>query len=167
MDMFKFLFKNRDRIVSVFTFILGILWLQGAQNIRPPLNTFSESEPGSRLFPILVGILIVVTSIGKFITCNQEDESEFYGKTGAVKILKVMFILGLYVFLMKYFGYIICTFLASMALLYTMKEDRPMKWFTPIIFAALFTFATYMLFGKILMVRLPMGSIIKTIVRSL
>lgn len=159
----KFIFKNRDRRVSVFTFLLAVYWLVEAQNIRVIANFFAGSDPGAKLFPQIIGIIMIITSIGKFITCNQEEDEPFFGKTGVIKVMTILLIVSLYAFLMKYFGYIITTFIAAIAFLLAMKEEIKMKWFTPIIYSATFTAISFFVFKKLLSVRLPVGTVIKAI----
>jgi len=75
MNLLKTLFKNRDRRVSVVVFIFAIVWLIMARDIKSVFALAGSTEPGSRLFPNIIGVLLIVTSIGKFITCNQEDNT--------------------------------------------------------------------------------------------
>jgi len=165
--MMKFLFKNRDRRVSVFTFLFSIYWLFEAHNIKAIAQFFDGSDPGPRLFPYIVGVIMLVCSIGKFVTCNQEEPESFFGKEGWTRLFAVVALLSVYVFAMKYVGYIISTLIASAALLLIMKEDRKMKRFSPIIFAVCFTVISYLLFDVALGNTLPVGSLIKPILRAL
>lgn len=163
----KFLFKNRDRRVSVFTFLFSIYWLAEARNIKAVAQFFGGSDPGPRMFPYIVGILMLVCSVGKFITCNQEEPESFFGKEGWQRLFAVVALLIVYVLAMKYIGYIISTLFASAALLLIMKEDRKMKRLTPIIFAVCFTVFSYLLFDVALGNNLPVGTLIKPILRAL
>lgn len=161
MNLLKSLFKNRDRRVSVIVCIFAVVWLVLAKDIKAVFS-YSTTDPGSRLFPYLIGILLVVTSVGKFITCNQEDNSKFYETNkGWLKVLAVFVLLAAYVWLFKILGYLLSTFLAGILCVLLLKEDRKVKWYSPILFSAILTGSMYLLFGKVLSIVLPVGSLWK------
>lgn len=161
MNLLKSLFKNRDRRVSVIVCIFAVVWLVMAKDIKAVFS-YSTTDPGSRLFPYLIGILLVVTSVGKFITCNQEDNSKFYETNkGWLKVLAVFVLLAAYVWLFKILGYLLSTFLAGILCVLLLKEDRKVKWYSPILFSAILTGSMYLLFGKVLSIVLPVGSLWK------
>ena len=70
MNLLKAMFKNRDRRVSVIMFIFAIIWLYMSKDIKSIFNYAGDRDPGSRLFPIIIGVLLLVTSVGKFLTCT-------------------------------------------------------------------------------------------------
>lgn len=160
MNLLRFIFKNRDRRVSVIVFTFAIIWLYMAKDIKAIFSYAGERDPGSKLFPILIGILLIVTSVGKFITCNQEEESGFYESHKSwLKLLAMFALLCLYVYFFKITGYLLTTFLLGVISVFLLKEDRKVRWFSPIIFSAALTGIMYILFVKILSVVLPTGSL--------
>ena len=160
MNFLKFLFKNRDRRVSVIVFVFAVVWLILARDIRSVFAFSGSSDPGPKLFPYLIGILLIVTSIGKFITCNQEDPSPFYENYhGWLRVFAVFALLSAYVWLFPILGYLLTTFLAGIALVLLLKEDRKVRWYSPILFSGILTGSMYLLFARILSIVLPAGKL--------
>lgn len=160
MNLLKSMFKNRDRRVSVIVFVFAFIWLKMSKQIVGIFNYAGDRDPGSRLFPIMIGILLLVTSIGKFITCNQEEEGKFYETNkGWLKLLVVFALLSAYVFLFKILGYLLSTFLVGVLCVLLLKEDRKVRWFSPILFSAILTISMYLLFAKVLSIVLPTGTL--------
>lgn len=162
MNLLKALLKNRDRRVSVIVFIFAIVWLYMSKDIKGIFNYAGDRDPGSRLFPIMIGILLLVTAVGKFLSCNQEDEDRFYESNKSwLKVIAVFALLCAYVFLFKIIGYLLSTFLAGVLCVLLLKEDRKVRWFSPILFSAVLTGSMYLLFGKLLSIVLPTGTLWK------
>ena len=137
MNLLKAMFKNRDRRVSVIMFIFAIIWLYMSKDIKGIFNYAGDRDPGSRLFPIIIGVLLLVTSVGKFLTCTQE------------------------VYSFKILGYLLSTFVAGVLCVFLLKEDRKVRWYSPILFSAGLTGIMYLLFGELLSIVLPVGTIWK------
>ena len=78
MNLLKAMFKNRDRRVSVIMFIFAIIWLYMSKDIKGIFNYAGDRDPGSRLFPIIIGVLLLVTSVGKFLNSPFLLPSAFY-----------------------------------------------------------------------------------------
>lgn len=155
---------NRDRYFSIgmIVFALAVIYFTG--QIKPRFQVGSGSDPGSKVFPYAVAILLILSSIGKFITCNKPDTQGWVeGKKGWLKILLVLMVLLLYVLLLKPIGFIICSFLGTLALLMIMRGDRKIRPLTYILYPGILTAALYLLFSKVLLVLLPMGTFWKTI----
>ena len=164
MNLFKFLFKNRDRRASVIVFIFAIVWLIMARDIKAIFTYAGNRDPGSRLFPYAIGILLIITSIGKFFTNNQEDEENFFEDyKGWLKLLAVFALLSVYVYFYKILGFMVSTFIAGVFCVLLLKEDRKVKWYSPILFSGILTVSMYLLFGKLLNVVLPTGTLWKVL----
>ena len=162
MYLLKKLFKNRDRRVSVIVFIFAVVWLNMAKDIRAIFTYAGNRDPGSRLFPYIVGILLLVTSVGKFLTSNQEDEDPFFeDHRGWVKLLAVFVLLTVYVYVYKKIGYLLSTFVTGILCVLLLKEDRKLKWYSPVLFSGILTGSMYLLFGKLLNIVLPVGTLWK------
>ena len=163
MEKKKFVW-NRDRIFSIgmFAVSLGIIALTG--QIKPTFMAGSGSDPGSRVYPYGVATLLLLSSIGKFITCNKPDAEPWVEKKiGLLKILAAMLILFLYVVLLKPVGFIPCTFIGTLLLLVLMRGKRKIRPLTYILYPAVLTAALYLLFAKVLLVLLPMGTMWQSI----
>lgn len=162
MNLLRELFKNRDRRVSVVVFVFALVWLYMARDIKAIFTYAGARDAGSKLFPIMIGILLVVTSVGKFITCNQEDDGAFYQSHKSwLKLLAVFALLCAYVYLFKILGYLLSTFLAGVLCVLLLKEDRKIRWFSPLLFSFALTGSMYLLFGKLLSIVLPAGELWK------
>lgn len=162
MNLLKAMFKNRDRRVSVIMFIFAIIWLYMSKDIKGIFNYAGDRDPGSRLFPIIIGVLLLVTSVGKFLTCAQEDDDDFYEMNKSwLKVLAVFALLSVYVYSFKILGYLLSTFVAGVLCVFLLKEDRKVRWYGPILFSAALTGIMYLLFGKLLSIVLPVGTIWK------
>ena len=62
---------NRDRIFSIGMALVSILIMGLTTQIRPTFGSISGSDPGSKAFPFGIAILLLLSSIGKFITCSK------------------------------------------------------------------------------------------------
>ncbi len=159
MDKKKFVW-NRDRFFSVGMAVVSIAVIYLATQIKPTFAVGSGSDPGSKVFPIGVAILLLVSSIGKFITCNKPDETGWVeGKKGWLKILAVLGLLFIYLQALPLLGYILCTFVATLLLLLIMKGDRRIRPWTYFVYPAILTAVLYIMFKYILLVTLPMGTL--------
>lgn len=162
MNLLKSLVKNRDRRVSVIVFIFAIVWLVMAKDIKSVFAIAGSADPGPRMFPYIIGILLIVTSIGKFITCNQEDESKFYENNKSwLKVIAVLAMLFAYCWLFPILGYTVTTFATGVLSVYLLKGDRKVSWYGPILFSGILTGSMYVLFVKVLSMILPTGSLWK------
>lgn len=162
MNLLRSLVKNRDRRVSIIVFVFAIVWLVMAKDIKSVFAIAGSADPGPRMFPYLIGILLIVTSIGKFITCNQEDESKFYENyKGWLKVFAVLGLLFAYCWLFPILGYTVTTFVVGVLSVYLLKGDRKVSWYGPVLFSGILTGSMYVLFVKVLSVVLPTGSLWK------
>ena len=155
---------NRDRIFSIAMALVSILIMGLTTQIRPTFGSISGSDPGSKAFPFGIAILLLLSSIGKFITCSKPDEKPFVeGKEGWFKILSVLILLLVYTVLMKYIGFIICSFAGTALLLWIMRGRQKISAVTYIVYPAVLTAVLYILFNNILQVIMPVGQIWKAI----
>lgn len=148
---------NRPRISSVITFFLalGILW-QGT-HIKALFTTAGGSDVGSAFFPNVVAIIMLLCSIGKFITSNEPDKEPFLSGRGWLRVLITLTVLALYVLGLKYLGFLCSTFVTCTVLVAVMKMGNPIKWMKLLMFSAVVTAVLYVLFSFVLQVWLPVG----------
>ena len=162
MNLLKTMFKNRDRRVSVLVFIFAIVWLVMAKDIKAIFGLDGSADPGPRLFPYIIGILLVVTSIGKFITCNQDDESGFYeNNKGWLKAGAVFVLLFAYCWLFPILGFALTTFAGGVLSVLLLKGSKKVSWYGPLLFSGILTGTMYVLFVRVLNVMMPTGSLWK------
>jgi len=153
---------NRDRISSIviLLFSLGMIYQTG--KIKPTYTQIGGNDPGSKLFPYAIAIIMIICAIGKLITCNKPDETAFLGgKKGVLRISIVIGIIFVYILLLPKLGFLLCTFLFAAILVYAMKDDRKVRPLFVLLFAAALTGALYTVFQTVLSVRFPVGTIWK------
>ena len=162
MNLLKTMFKNRDRRVSVLVFIFAIVWLVMAKDIKSIFGIDGSADPGPRLFPYIIGILLIVTSIGKFITCNQEDESGFYENNKSwLKVAAAFAMLFAYCWLFPILGFALTTFAGGIVSVLLLKGDKKVSWIGLILFSGILTGVMYVVFVQMLNVVMPTGSLWK------
>ena len=75
----------------------------------------------------------------------------------------VIVLLLVYTILMKYIGFLICSFFGTMILLRIMRGERKIKLVTYLLYPAILTAVLYVLFNNILQVIMPVGELWKAI----
>jgi len=154
---------NRDRISAVITFLLSLFVIWQTSTIKSTLGKMAGgNEPGSKLFPYAVAIVMGICAIGKFITRGKPDKEPFVGGLkGWLRFFKIIAILAVYVFLLSHTGYLLTTFLGTFTLVYAMKDQHKVSPLKTAIFAAATTAVLYLVFGTLLHIKLPVGSLFK------
>lgn len=152
---------DRDRISAVVIALFAVFILINTRTIEPVFASMNKNEPGSRLFPTIVGTIMLICSVGKFLFAKGDGDAVFLGGlNGWIKIGIILLILAAYIFILPYLGYWISTIIATMVLVYAMKRDNHPKWYFVLLFAVILTAVLYGVFGMVLKVRLPYGSFI-------
>ena len=139
---------QREKSSIIFT-ALGIFVILEARTMK--LGDFSEPGPG--LFPLLLGIFLVLLSAVLF-----NSKAEKATKPAEKPRLKnVYYVLGSLLFFvvgLKLFGYIVTTFLMFVCLL---KFIGGKNWSFAASWSAIIAGISYLIFGKWLMVLFPGG----------
>ena len=162
MNLLKTILNNRDRRVSVLVFIFAIVWLVMAKDIKSIFGIDGSADPGPRLFPYIIGVLLIATSIGKFITCNQEDESGFYEDNKSwLKVIAAFAMLFAYCWLFPILGFAITTFVGGIVSVLLLKGDKKVSWIGLTLFSGILTGVMYVVFVQMLNVVMPTGSLWK------
>ena len=99
---------------------------------------------------------------GKFITCNQEDESGFYENyKGWLKVGAALALLFAYCWLFPILGFALTTFLGGILSVLLLKGKKKVSWYGPVLFSGILTAVMYVLFVRVLNVMMPTGSLWK------
>lgn len=155
---------NRDRIASIAVVLLSIAMIVETGNIKATYGNIGGNDPGSKLFPYAIAIIMILCAIGKFITCNKPDEAPFLnGKRGQLRICAVIGVLIAYAWLLPKIGFLVCTFVFSVIQVYVMRDQVKVKMIHVILFGAVLTGALYIVFQTVLGIRLPAGVLWKTL----
>lgn len=154
---------NRDRISAVIVFLLSLFVIWQTSTIKSSLGKIAGgNDPGSRLFPYAVAIIMGICAIGKFIMRGEPDKEPFVGGLkGWLRFFKIIAILIVYVFLLPKTGYLLTTFLGTFSLVYAMKDQHKINPVKTLIFAVITTAVLYLVFGTLLHIKLPVGSLFK------
>ena len=111
-------------------------------------------NPGSGLFPLLVGLLICVQNLIIFLK-NEYTEKNLALNYSEIKILLGMSItLILWIMLMPYLGYLLATFVIVFAFSKIMRLEG---WRKPLLLSVGTTALCYLLFDVLLYLDLPRG----------
>jgi putative tricarboxylic transport membrane protein len=132
-------------LAALGLFILIASWIIGFGNMR---------NPGSGLFPFLVGLLIVVQSMTIVLKRKSETDKPLFssGQLWTLSGMSITFVLWIVV--MPYLGYLIATFLTVLAFSKLMRLEG---WMKPLVLSAGTTALCYLLFGALLSLDLPQG----------
>ncbi|MBU2053990.1 MAG: tripartite tricarboxylate transporter TctB family protein [Proteobacteria bacterium] len=140
-------------VVDITALILSLLYLVGAFGY--PRGTMDQPGPG--LYPIFVGILLVIASIGSIVTDlvkPAQGELEIPKGKDLGRLLIVAGAAAAYVFLLPYAGHLLSAIMLVFIVLHTMGlTSWPMKIGVTIVIAL----GSYYLFDILLMVPLPRG----------
>ena len=158
---------NKDRYLSLFYILFGIVVLVVAANIKTMFAVASE-DTGPKFFPFIVGICMCLCGIGKFISSKGKKAKQFVkSKKDWLRIALITAILIAYAVLIKYLGYIICSIALLASLATILAEDRRPKWWKVAIFSVAVVAVVYILFKFVLKISLPEGIWIKAIRKAL
>ena len=138
---------------AVFLILLGIFAVIQARGME--IGSFSQPGPG--LFPFLSGIILSTLSLISLIISNVKGVRKPPERRQGTNIVKVLCVLGavlLFRFLLPLLGYLFAAFILLVVLI-KIVGDR--KWPQTILWAAVFSGASYVLFSRWLMVQFPQG----------
>jgi hypothetical protein len=148
--------KKADQWSGLVLFIIaGLICWRAAS-----LPYGSLRNPGPGFYPLWLGILLGVMSIGLFVKITRQKESArilrdiLTGEIRWVKILLVIVALILYGVLMDYVGFLILTFLLMGFLL---RAIEPQPWKAVIGWAIFGSIGSYLVFEIWMKLRLPKG----------
>ncbi|WP_309091004.1 tripartite tricarboxylate transporter TctB family protein [Domibacillus sp.] len=142
--------RTFDRYASIIFLLIGAFFITESRKIAA---TSYGSNVGPDIFPIGLGILLILLSIKLFIEAvkNKQD-----GKGGEKPDYKRFFIIFaaaiLYIVLLEPLGYVITTFLFLLIGFQVLERGG---WLKSILIAAAFSFGVYYIFVGLLQGSLP------------
>lgn len=151
-------FFTKDRIVGIVCGALGIAYLVMAFQL--PATTM-VGDPGPQIFPYLAGILMLASSVSMLLRKAPAEKEKPWMTTEQRKRMWSLFLLMVaYVAGMDFIGYTIPTFLMLAIMCYMFAQGRvKIKIWQCAVYGVVLTFVIYLLFTRLLSVRLPMGRI--------
>ncbi|QQO08509.1 tripartite tricarboxylate transporter TctB family protein [Breznakiella homolactica] len=147
---------KRDQITGAVLVLVGVFFFilvnQFSVDIRP-------DYPGPKMFPLISVFGFIICGTGIFLqsTLSKKEEKKFVLKEGWIRIGISFGLLILYVFIMKYLGYLITTPFVLFALCTVYSKGFVSKLVPRIIFAIAFTLISYVIYVYAFGLRMPGG----------
>lgn len=151
MDSRLLVCKDNRLILPFFFFLTTTIYLYKAVQIRPQID---EGLVGPSFIPILASVLMYISLgfvVRKILITHENYENE---KNAVLDIMLTVISTAIYIFIFKFLGYMISTFLYVYALLYVFKFDEKNQ-MKRILYVSVITGIFYLLFAVIFNVRLP------------
>lgn len=145
-----------ERFLAIFFLAIAITIFVSAFNLPSPF--VSETDLGIDFYPKVIAFFLFILSLimlFQSIQKNKSNEPEnIKGSTAIFITITVIISLAVYAFLLQFLGYPVATFI-ELFFLFTIFKLRP-YWLAATL-AFLLSMGIYLLFEKVLLVRLPSG----------
>lgn len=149
---------KRDQVSGLAIVAIGLFFLYLTLQFKKP---FSPSYPGPMLMPFIAEFGLIVCGLGIFLQgCKQKSEDKvFLNKEGFLRFVISFAILCLYIFAMKYLGFLLVTpFVLFGITCYFAKASKiAVKIPTVIIFSIVVTGVLYGMYVPLFGMTLPSG----------
>ena len=148
---------KKDHITGIVILLFGIVVLCLAMSIpvRPQIP-----DPGSRLFPMIGSIGMIVCGLGIILTASKEKDAPFLTVEGRVRLVKVSALLAAYVFFLKYIGFLIASPVMVYMITTLFAYEKKLAFWKKALFSVVVTLLVWLLFEKVLFVMLPSGRLL-------
>jgi putative tricarboxylic transport membrane protein len=141
--------KTFDRYASLLFFLLGVGFMWQSTTIS---TSAYGSNVGPNIFPLGLGLLLMLLSIRLFFEALKSKESKVEEKLDYKKFLMIFTAALLYVFFFEDIGYIIGTFLFLFFSFQVLEKGKLLR---SIFISGLFSVGVYVLFVVILEGSMP------------
>ena len=138
---------------SIFSLILAALGLF-IVIVSLVIGFGTLKNPGSGLFPFLVGLLICIQSLAVVLKQKSRGDRPFFNTSEMKTLLLMSMTFILWMVLMPYLGYLLVTFVVVLSF---SKILRLEGWIKPLVLSVCTTGLCYFLFGYLLYLDLPRG----------
>ncbi|MBT2680719.1 tripartite tricarboxylate transporter TctB family protein [Bacillus sp. ISL-35] len=139
-----------DRIASILFLATGVLFIVGSRQLA---SSSYGSSVGPDIFPLLLGIILVLLSIRLFYeTMVAKTQHSSKEKLLYKPFLIIFFATLVYILTLETIGYVITTFLFLFVCFQTMERTKVM---TSLIISACFSGLVYFLYVEVLKGTLP------------
>ena len=149
---FKRLFRGTDKVALVFM-ALGLFVIFETQR----MNVGKVDDPGPGLFPLFLGIVILILSIVSIIKSMISKPAELSRPSGGLRSRNVNLLLGslfFFILALPLLGFATTNFFMFVFLL---KWVGKKKWFFTVGWSFFITATSYLVFGRWLLVLFPRG----------
>ena len=149
---------KRDQVTGLVLIILGIVFLVLISQFSKPLTA---EYPGPKLMPGIAAVGLCICGLGVFIKgCRQkEEDAAVLPAGGLLRIIISFALLCLYIFGMKYLGYLICTpILLLVITTYFAKASKvETKWWQIVLYSLIVTAVIWGMYVALFDMELPIG----------
>jgi len=155
--------KTKNKVNIWFGIILiGISFFVIYESMKfPPFILAGKKLPGPNFFPVILSIILLGCGINEILSTlkymplekNGESFISFINNWGNQNILIITLGLILYVFILKWLGFIVSTFLLASIFMIRLKTG----WLRGILYSIFLVMIIFVLFGTIFRVQLPVG----------
>lgn len=149
---------KKDQFTGALLIALGIAVAVLVSRFKTEMTA---AYPGPKLFPFIAVFGFIVCGAGIFLNSvfSKNEEEIFLTKAGWLKVVSIVAALCLYIFLLKYVGYMICTpfMLFAFCTIIARDSDRKASLLGRIIFSVVFTVIIYVVYIHVFGMTLPMG----------
>ncbi|GAA4702006.1 tripartite tricarboxylate transporter TctB family protein [Brevibacillus fulvus] len=142
--------KTFDRYASVFFALVGAFFVNGSRQIA---TSAYGSEVGPNIFPLFLGIILILLSIRLFYETFSYKQTQQEKTAVNIKGFVIMLVATfLYAILLEPIGYVISTFL-FLTLGFKVMGNK--SWWKTLLIALAFSVIVYVVYVKILEGTLP------------
>jgi len=142
---------NKERISALFFFIVGVYAFLNSIQIR--IGTLNE--PGAGLYPLILSILLSLTSAAVFVFESQRQRIDWLSSVmEPTKVYKIILLSAGFALLMQTLGYLFTTTFYMFALFVWVSRLRLR---TAIMFTVALVLGSWLFFAKLLRLHLPPG----------
>ncbi|WNS80558.1 tripartite tricarboxylate transporter TctB family protein [Domibacillus sp. DTU_2020_1001157_1_SI_ALB_TIR_016] len=142
--------RTFDRYASIIFLLIGVFFITESRKIAA---TSYGSNVGPDIFPIGLGILLILLSIKLFTEAVKNKQESRGGEKPDYKRFFIIFAAAiLYIVLLEPLGYVITTFLFLLIGFQVLERGG---WLKSIVIAAAFSFGVYYIFVGLLQGSLP------------
>lgn len=140
--------RLHDRVIGGLLILMAVWYMIETTQFRSPLLT---DPVGPRLFPLLLGVLLVLLSI--YLIVKPDENPGWPKPEGWLRMGLVTLSFVAYAYLLVPLGFVVTTTLEMVALA-LLFGGPPLR---ALIASAIFSFALYVLFNNLLGLGLPTG----------
>jgi putative tricarboxylic transport membrane protein len=142
--------RSFDRWASILFVLVGVFFILASRNLS---ETAYGSGVGPNIFPFGLGVILVILSIRLFYeTFQYKDDTSQEIKLDWKKFSIILITTILYICLLEWFGYVLCTFLFLVIVFQVMERG---KWLFTILIAGMFSGGVYYVYVYLLKGTLP------------
>ena len=157
---------KRDTVIGLLLMVLGIY---AAITVGQYTIALTPGYPGPKLFPLIAAFGLTVCGTGIFVQSLMQKTAvkKYMDKAGWLRLILVVAMLAAYILGLQYFGFVISTLIILTAFTMLFGKNAKLPLWKAILFAVIITAIIYVCYVTLFHLRLPVGSITKSITKAL